>query len=96
MSLIGLLALVCGMFHGCKPETEQSNFSVSIKEVGPEYVILQVKAPTSVDIAYMHDTKEMRVDNPVMVFASGESLTVKPEDEVRISGDLKEYTQYYL
>ena len=96
MSLIGLLALVCGMFHGCKPETEQSNFNVSVKEVGPEYVILQVKAPAAVDIAYMLDTKEMRVDNPVMVFASGESLTVKPEDEVRISGDLKEDTQYYL
>lgn len=96
MSLLGLLALVCGMFYGCKPESEQSNFNVSVKEVGPEYVIVEVKAPTSVDVAYMLDTKEKRVDNPVMIFASGESLTVKPEDAIRISKDLKENTQYYL
>ena len=96
MSLLGLLVLFCGMFIGCSPKEEVSSFSVSVKEVGPEYVKVAVKAPSSVEVAYILDTKEKRVDNPVMIFASGESLTVKPEDEFRISGGLKENTQYYL
>lgn len=96
MSLVGLLVLFCGMFSGCNPKDEVASFSVSVKEVGPEYVTVAVKAPSAVEIAYMLDTKEKRVDNPVMIFASGETLTVKPEDEVRISGGLREETQYYL
>lgn len=96
MSLVGLMALMCGMFYGCKPEGEKSAFSVSVKEAGPEYVLVQVTAPTSVELAYMLDTKEKRVDNPVMIFASGETLTVKPDDVIRISKNLKEETQYYL
>ena len=96
MSLLGLLVLFCGMFSGCNPKEDVSSFSVSVKEVGPEYVKVAVKAPSAVELAYILDTKEKRVDNPVMIFASGESLTVKPEDEVRISKGLKEETQYYL
>ena len=96
VSLVGLMALMCGMFYGCNPEGEKSAFSVSVKEAGPEYVLVQVSAPASVDVAYMLDTKEKRVDNPVMIFASGETLTVKPDDVIRISKGLEEDTQYYL
>lgn len=96
LSLIGLLALFCGIFNGCNPEGTKSDFSVSIKEAGPEYVLVQVTAPTAVDVAYMIDDKEKRVDNPVMIFASGETLTVKPDDVIRISDGLEEDVQYYL
>lgn len=96
LPLIGLLALVCGILAGCKPGKEQSDFSVTVVEEGPEYVQIRVTAPSAVDFAYILDTKEMLVQNPVMVFAQGVSMKVKPDDVVRISSGLKEDTQYYL
>lgn len=98
LSLISLLAVLCGVFSSCDPTQNagSGSFSVSVKEAGPEYVVLKVTAPASVQMAYLLDTKEKRVENPVMIFSSGESLTVKPADEVRISSGLEENTQYYL
>ena len=97
LSLMGFVALFSGVFSGCKPNGEtQSDFSASIKEVGPEYVQVQVKAPAAVQVAYILDTKEKLVENPVMIFAQGETMTVKPDDVIRISSGLKENTQFYL
>lgn len=95
LSLIGLLTVICGFFVGCNREKPDA-FSVSVHEAGPEYVHVQVTAPTAVEFAYILDTKEKRVDNPVMIFKQGQSLTVKPNDVVRISNGLQENTQYYL
>lgn len=96
MPLLALLAVVCGILCGCKPESTTSSFNVSVQEAGPEYVLVKVTAPAAVQLAYILDTKEKRVENPVMVFAQGESLTVKPDDVIRISKGLKEKTKYYL
>ena len=95
LSLIGLLTVICGFFVGCNREKPDA-FSVSVHEAGPEYVHVQVTAPNAVEFAYILDTKEKRVDNPVMIFKQGQSLTVKPNDVVRISNGLQENTQYYL
>ena len=96
LPLICLLAVVCGIFVGCDPTEKTPAFSVSVKETGPEYVNIEVKATNSVEIAYILDTKEKKMDNPVMIFASGESMTVNPNDVIRISKGMKENTQYYL
>ena len=97
LSLISLMAVICGIFSGCDPtQNGGSGFSVTVQEAGPEYVVLKITAPTDVEMAYILDTKEKKVENPVMIFASGESYRVKPNDELRISNGLKENTQYYL
>ena len=94
--LICLLATICGIFVGCNPTDGVETFSASVKEIGPEYVHIEVKAPTSVEVAFVLDTKEKKMDNPVMLFTTGESLTVNPNDVIRISYGMKEKTQYYL
>lgn len=96
MPLICLLAMVCGVFAGCDPSNSEGGFSVSIQEAGPEYVHVQVSSQGPVEVAYLLDKKEMRVENPVMMFKDGVSLTVKPDDVIRISDGLVEDTQYYL
>ena len=96
LPLLGVIAMICGLLTGCDPSNKKDTFSVIVQEAGPEYVHIQVTAPTAVELAYILDTKEKRVDNPQLIFTEGESLTVKPDDVVRISDGLKEDTQYYL
>lgn len=97
LSLAGLLAVICGIFAGCDPTAgEQDSFSASVKDVGPGYVDIQVKAPSPVEVAYIVSKKEQLMNNPAIMFASGTTLTVQAEDTFRITKDLKEDTQYYL
>jgi hypothetical protein len=95
LSLIGLVAVICGIFSSCNGDAVES-FSVAVKEIGPEYVCVQVSSPSAVEFAYLLDTEDKGIENPVMIFKKGESLTVKPNDIVRISKGLEEKTQYYL
>ena len=104
LSLFGLLAVICGMLTGCDLE-KKATFSLAIQEAGPEYVHVQVTSPNAVEIAFFVDTKEKLVQNPVMIFAEGESMTVKPDDVIRITRGydkdgnyyyFTENTQYYL
>lgn len=88
LSLIGLMAVFCGIFSSCNGDKVES-FSVAVKEIGPEYVCVQVSAPSAVEFAYIIDTEDKGTDNPVMIFKQGESLTVKPNDIVRISKGLQ-------
>ena len=97
LPLICLLVMVCGLFSSCDPTKQQGgSFEVSVKEVGPGYVDVQVKAPTAVKIAYMVSKKEQIMNNPAVMFASGTTLTVQAEDTFRVSKGLEENTQYYL
>ena len=94
-----LLVALCGFFAGCKPKPVDpitAEFSVEVKEVGPEYVDIKVTASASMDMAYIVYTEEKIVGNPALIFATGESLTVNPDDVVRVTSGLTENTQFYL
>ena len=95
LSLTCLVAVICGVFSSCNPDKGNS-FSVTVKEIGPEYVEVHVTAPTSVEFAYIVDDEENIFDDPAMIFKNGVSLTVKPDDDIRITKGLKEKTQYYI
>lgn len=100
LSLIGLVAVICGIFSGCNPDSKNS-FSVTVSEVGPEYVNIKVTAPSVVEFAYILDTKEKRVDNPRMIVKEAKQSgayyeAVRPDDVIRVSRGLQENTQYYL
>ena len=92
---LGLLALLCGIMLGCKPEADNA-FSVKVAGVGPEYVEINVTAPNPVQIAYIVDTKEQLMNNPAVMFTKGEVITVRPNDTFRVSGGLHEKTKYWL
>lgn len=95
LPLIGLLVLMCGGFAGCNPESPAS-FSVSVAEVGPEYVDVLITAPYAVEIAYQVSEKEQRKDNAAVMFVKGTTAKVSPNQVLRITGDLKENTKYWL
>ncbi len=97
LPLICLLALVCGVFFSCDPTKDNDgSFQVSVKDVGPGYVDVQVKAPGTVEIAYMVSKKEQLMNNPAVMFVSGTTLTVQADDTFRVSKNIEEDTQYYL
>ena len=92
---LGLLALLCGIMLGCKPEADNA-FSVKVAGVGPEYVEINVTAPNPVQIAYIVDTKEQLMNSPRQIFKKGTEVTVKGGDVLRLSVGINENTQYYL
>ena len=96
LSVMAVLAVICGMFTGCEPTGQTGAFSVSVKEVGPGYVDIQVKADAAVEIAYIVDKKEQLMSNPDVMFVSGVTKTVQPDDVFRVSDNLEENTQYYI
>lgn len=102
LPFIGILCAICGLLIGCNPSTESGNsFSLSVEEVGPEYVKVKVTAPAAVEMSYIVDTKERIVNSPWEIInraqnVLGDDLLVKPGDEIRISSGLKENTQFYI
>ncbi len=95
LPFFGLVVIMCGLFSACD-DKNKSAFSVSVHEVGPGYVELAVTAPNAVQIAYIVDEKEKLMNNADVMFVQGKTLTVKPDDIIRISDNFKENTQYYL
>ena len=84
---------------GCEQlGSKGGGFSVSIKEVGPEYVELDVKGGDVIEMAYIITKVEYTADEiqPKDVFKKGTEITTKGGDVVRISTGVEENTQYYL
>ena len=95
LPVICLLAVVCGVFFGCEPKNSDK-FNALVKEIGPGYVDIEIKSPAAVDIAYIVSEKEQLMNNPAVLFTSGTTMTVQPDEVIRISRNLDENTQYYL
>lgn len=95
LPLLCVLAVLCGMISSCDLG-KNGKFSVSVKEVGASYVDLEFRGPEAVEIAYILDTKEQRMENPAVIFKSGEEMTVSGGDVVRLTRGIDENTQYYI
>lgn len=96
LSLLVLLASLCGMFVACDETGKGGSFSVTVKEVGPGYVDLYFSAPEALEVAYILDTKEKLMNNPAVMFISGKTMVVRPDETVRLTNGIDEMTQYYL
>lgn len=90
-----VLAAVMVAASGCDGKRHKG-FSVSVKEVGPEYVEINVNGGDVIRMAYIVDDKEQLMNNPQQLFKKGTEVTVKGGEVIRISLGLKEKTQYYL
>ena len=99
--IIAILALLLGTIAGCEDPKAQTGgnegkFSVSFKEAGPGYVVLNITASTELDAAYSIGTAKRNISNPSILFASGKKVKVGAEETLRISADIQETTEYYL
>lgn len=76
----------------------RGKFAISIKEVGPEYVELDIKGGDVIEMAYIITKVEYSADEiaPQDVFKKGTEVTVKGGDVLRLSVGINENTQYYL
>ena len=92
-----MLTAVCAIstvFTACDPiETEE--FSLSIKEVGADYVSIAVNTSKPVEIAYKVSTKAELV-TPAVLFATGEVITVSKGDVIRLTENIVQDTHYYF
>ena len=71
-------------------------FSLTLMEVGPEYVEILVKGSDQIRMAYIVDEREMDVDDPQHLFKKGTEVTVKNGELIRISLGLETNTQYHM
>lgn len=94
LSLAVILVAFCNVFTGCKEEGS-GDFSISLKEVGADYVKIGVTAPGSIEMAYVV-SEEPQLITPAVLFATGEVLTVNPGDELLINKGITQNTHYYF
>lgn len=81
---------------GCELNNQNGDFSLSVKEVGPEYVEILVQGGDVIRMAYLVDTKEQLMNSPHQLFKQGTEVTVAGGDVLRITDGVMENTQHYL
>lgn len=97
---IAFAASMLAMFvmTGCDGGLKGGRFSVSVKNVGPEYVEIAVKGGEIIDMAYViskakYSSSEISASD---VFKKGTEIGVSGGDVVRLSIGIEENSQYYL
>ena len=84
----------CLSFVGCQKEGV-GDFSLSIKEVGADYVDVRVTAPNSVEMYYVISEEAMLVSDAVLK-KTGTAVAVEPGQILRISEGVVQDTHYNL
>lgn len=91
--LLAVVALV-GALSSCQKEGFGA-FSLSVKEVGADYVNIFVTAPEATEMAYIL-SDEPQLITPAVLFKTGTVRTVKPADLWKIDYGIFEGRKYYL
>lgn len=96
ISKLFMMALMSAVFafSSCQKEGF-GDFSLSVKEVGPDFVELFVTAPEATEIAYIL-SEEPQLITPAVLFKSGKLKRVKPADKWVIDYGIFENRGYYL
>lgn len=81
--------------NGGEETPEVTEFSLSVKSVGPNYVELLVAAPNEMVMAYMISNEYQAVTSGV-IFKKGVQVTVKNGDVIKVEDGLEENTKYYV
>ena len=93
--LFGLVTLL-GIFAACDPEnTGIGNFSLSVKELGADYVDIFVTAPDAVTMYYKVADEPQLVTESVLK-ATGTEVEVTPGQVLRLDKNIVQQTHYYL
>ena len=94
VSFWATLFAFCLSFVGCQKEGV-GDFSLSIKEVGADYVDVRVTAPNSVEMYYVISEEAMLVSDAVLK-KTGTAVAVEPGQILRISEGVVQDTHYNL
>ena len=97
------LLMVAGfLFFACGPQTggpvdpgTENEFSLTVKNIGADFVELEVSAPSQVEMAYVVDKEPMAL-SPAVLFASGTTKTVTHGDILKVNDGIVPETSYYL
>lgn len=89
-----VMCLTAVTFTNCKKEGF-GDFSISVKEVGADYVDIFVTAPNSMEMAYVI-TESQALVTPAVLFATGNIVTVSPAEVLRITDDIFENKKYII
>ena len=93
--LISLLAF-CGIIAGCvKQEDGTGDFSLSVKNVGADYVEVFVTAPKALEMAYIV-TEDAQLVTPAVLFATGTVVNVAPGQTLKITDGIWQDRDYHL
>jgi hypothetical protein len=93
--LISLLAF-CGIIAGCvKQEDGTGDFSLSVKNVGADYVEVFVTAPKALEMAYIV-TEDAQLVTPAVLFATGTVVNVAPGQTLKITEGIWQDRDYHL
>lgn len=91
-----VIAIVSMAFvTGCN-EPGFGDFSLSVKECGPDYVDLYLTAPQTIEFAYELSTKPLKAVNPSVLFATGTVLAGSPGEVIKLQDGVVQDTKYYL
>jgi len=96
LTFVGLVGVFCGLFTGCvETMSGTGDFSLTVKEVGADYVDIFVTAPNSLEVAYVVSDEPV-LSTPAVLFVTGTVITVKPGELVRITEGIVQDTEYQL
>ena len=93
-SLMTVLFAFCAVFTGCQKEG-YGDFSLSVKEVGADYVDLFVTAPNAVEMYYLVSEEPTLVTDAVLK-KTGTAVNVQPGQILRIDKNIVQDTHYHL
>ena len=85
-SLMTVLFAFCAVFTGCQKEG-YGDFSLSVKEVGADYVDLFVTAPNAVEMYYLVSEEPTLVTDAVLK-KTGTAVNVQPGQILRIDKNI--------
>ena len=95
-SLSLLVSLFAFCFTGCKHTEEGTgDFSLTVKNVGADYVEIFVTAPKTVEMAYIL-TEDAQLVTPAVLFATGTVVTVDPGQTLKITEGIWQDKEYHL
>lgn len=102
LTLIAFLGAFSCLFTSCGPQEEgkgpeqkPEKFSLSVKEVGADYVDISVEAPYAVEVAYVVSDKPL-LSTAAVLFAIGTNVTVDNGDVLTIKDGVVQDTEYTL
>lgn len=70
-------------------------FTVTVNQLGPDFVELRITAPSEVEMAYVLGTSQQAV-SPAVLFATGKTLSIKPGETFKLTENIMSETTYYL
>ncbi len=98
---VSFICLMVAAFVGCDPVEQEEykggvgDFNLHLKEPGSDFAEFYVTAPSTVEMAYVVGTEPQVLTAPVL-FMTGRTMQISPEQIIRIEANLQPNTGYIM